>query len=265
MTTLPTSGSSPGTTGESPTDPLPRVAQNEAATVGQTAADASRQVAGAAAEQAAQVGQEARSQAKDLLAQARRQATDQARSGQQKAGESLQALAFELHEMATAGERPGPVSDLAEQAAGRLESASRWLSEREPGDLVDEVRGLARRRPGAFLIGAAAAGLLVGRLTRGAIDANRDTNSPTAPGSTTAPAPATTPPPAPEPYADPYGGAPPRTAHDPGRPAPTPPAAQWTDTGRVPSHAPRPGATTVGEYVEELERRAEHPYPGDPR
>ena len=151
-----------------PADPSrPQVAKDEAGVVGRTATDAGKQVAGTAADQAAQVGQQARRQAKDLFAQARDQATDQARTGQRKAGESLSALASELHEMAGTGDRSGPASDLAKQAAERLESASSWLGEREPGDLLTEFRGLARRRPGAFLLGAAAAGLLVGRLTRG--------------------------------------------------------------------------------------------------
>ena len=41
---------------------------------------------------------------------------------------------------------------------------------------------MARRRPGAFLLGAVAAGVVAGRLTRGAVDAARsddDTSRPT--------------------------------------------------------------------------------------
>ncbi|WP_345427080.1 hypothetical protein [Pseudonocardia xishanensis] len=262
--TQPTGGSRPVL----PTEPsLPRVAQDEAGTVGRSAADAGRQVAGTAVDQAAEVGHEARRQAKDLFAQARDQATEQARTGQRKAGESLRALASELRGMAGAGERSGVASDLAAQAAERLEGASHWLIEREPGDLVDEFRGFARRRPGALLLGAAAAGLLVGRLTRGAIDANRDTGAPgPGPGgpadATPTPhpyppvqaapvQPPVTPVPYTEPTATPYGS------------APVEPGTEWIEP-RVPTHAPRPGATTVGEYVDELERRGPQ-HPGDPR
>lgn len=239
-----------------PADPSrPQVAKDEAGVVGRTATDAGKQVAGTAADQAAQVGQQARRQAKDLFAQARDQATDQARTGQRKAGESLSALASELHEMAGTGDRSGPASDLAKQAAERLESASSWLGEREPGDLLTEFRGLARRRPGAFLLGAAAAGLLVGRLTRGAIDANRDTDGPSTP---VAPA---IPPAAPQP---------PVTYREPQATTPSPvdpldPGAQWTDPGHSPAHAPRPGATTVGEYVDEINRGGAPQYPSDRR
>jgi hypothetical protein len=198
--------------------------------------------------------------------------------------------------MAEGGDGSGPASDLAKQAAERVEDAARWLDNREPGDLVEEFRGLARRRPGAFLLGAAAAGLLVGRLTRGAIDANRDTGSsgyPEAPGPVPAPrpGPAVVPPPPPMPppmpYDDPRGGAlppagpldppvAPPVAPNPVSPVPpgtVSPGAQWsepgqpTEPGRPPADAPRRDATTVGEYVEELERRAgpEQPYPGDRR
>jgi hypothetical protein len=59
---------------------------------------------------------------------------------------------------------------VARQAADRADRVADWLGEREPGDLVEEVRSLARRRPGAFLLGAALAGVVVGRLTRGVVD-----------------------------------------------------------------------------------------------
>ena len=48
-----------------------------------------------------------------------------------------------------------------------------WLDQRDPGELLDEVRGIARRKPGTFLLGALAAGVVAGRLTRGAVDASR--------------------------------------------------------------------------------------------
>ncbi|GAA4547716.1 hypothetical protein [Pseudonocardia xishanensis] len=269
--TQPASGPPPAVqtpTSESPTDPsLPQVARAETGAIGHSAADAGRQIADTAVDQAAEVGQEARRQAKDLFAQAREQATGQVRTGQQKAGESLQALASELRDMAGAGERSGVASDLAAQAAERLEGASHWLVEREPGDLVEEFRGFARRRPGAFLLGAAAAGLLVGRLTRGAIDANRDTGSSTTPGSPDVPPPTTTPPRAPEPHMNPYGGQsrPVGQSGSSPDPADADAEAQWTQPDRTPSHAARAGATTVGEYVEELERREPRIGPGGGR
>src|SRR5690348_3848718 len=153
-------------------EPTAQVARGEAERVGGTAADAGRQVAETARDQAGEVAEHARREARDLFHEARGQVTEQARGGQRKAGETLRSLAAELHEMA-GGEHHGPASDLAAQAAGRAEGLADWLDRREPGDLVEEVRSFARRRPGAFLLGAAVAGVVVGRLTRGAVDSAR--------------------------------------------------------------------------------------------
>jgi hypothetical protein len=131
-------------------------------------------VAGTAAEQAGNVAQEVRAQARDLLGEARGQVQDQARTGQQKAVEGVRALSRELREMTNAGQQSGLVSEVARQAADRADTLAVWLGEREPDQLVEEVRSFARRRPGAFLLGMAVAGIAVGRLTRGAVDSARD-------------------------------------------------------------------------------------------
>jgi hypothetical protein len=62
---------------------------------------------------------------------------------------------------------PGPARDLIQQASGKLEELGSWLQDREPADLLDEVRAYARRKPGTFLLGAALAGIVAGRLTTG--------------------------------------------------------------------------------------------------
>jgi hypothetical protein len=50
------------------------------------------------------------------------------------------------------------------------------LQNREPAQLLDDVRSFARRKPGLFLLGAAAAGVLAGRLTSGVKAAHSDTS-----------------------------------------------------------------------------------------
>ena len=153
--------------------PTSQVARDEAGEVGRTAADAGRQVAGTAAEHAATVAQEAKAQARDLVGEARGQVQQQARNGQQKATDGIRALTAELREMAGSGAQQGTVSEVARQVADRADRLADWLGEREPGDLLEEVRAFARRRPGMFLAGAALAGVAVGRLTRGAVDSAR--------------------------------------------------------------------------------------------
>jgi hypothetical protein len=61
----------------------------------------------------------------------------------------------------------GPAHDLLHQATGKVEELAGWLQDREPADLLEEVRSFARRKPGTFLLGAALAGVVAGRLTSG--------------------------------------------------------------------------------------------------
>jgi hypothetical protein len=152
-------------------------ARSEAADVARTAAERGGQVAGTAGDQASRVASEATRQARDLLREGRGQLTEQAREGQRKAATGLRALSDQLHQMAERSDEQGTASEVVRQAAERTSTVASWLEDREPGDLLDEVRRFARRKPGVFLAGAALAGVVVGRLTRGAIDAKSDDDS----------------------------------------------------------------------------------------
>jgi hypothetical protein len=72
------------------------------------------------------------------------------------------------------GAQSGPARDLIEQATGKVEDFAGWLQNREPADLLEEVRSFARRKPGTFLLGAALAGVVAGRLTSGVKAAHSD-------------------------------------------------------------------------------------------
>jgi hypothetical protein len=150
------------------------VARDEAAGVGQHAREAGGQVAQTATDQARQVVAETGQQARDLLGEAQGQARDQASVQQKKAAQQLHTVADELGQMAANGGQSGVATEFARQAADRAHGAASWLEQREPADLLDEVRSFARRRPGTFLIGAAVAGLAAGRLTRGLKDRGND-------------------------------------------------------------------------------------------
>ncbi len=154
------------------------VAKDEAKNVQQTAVEAGSQVASTATDQAKQVAQETQRQAKDLLDQGRSQVREQAISQQQKAGQSLTSLAQELRGLAdgTSAGAPGPARDLLQQASGFVDDFAHKLQTRDPGELLDEVRSFARRKPGLFLLGAAAAGVVAGRLTRGVTAAHSDSS-----------------------------------------------------------------------------------------
>lgn len=155
-------------------------AKEQAGQVGQTAKEAGSQVASSAAEQTRNVAGEAKYQARNLLNETQGQVREQAGAQKDKAAGGLRSLADELRSMADGtayGHQSGIATDLARQAAEKAQSAAGWLDSREPGQLLEEVRNLARRKPGTFLLGAAAAGVLAGRLTRGAVDAKRSEES----------------------------------------------------------------------------------------
>ncbi len=166
-----TDAGSPDT--DTSTDSAKDTAKNEAATVGQSAKDAGGQVASTATDQAKNVAGETKRQAQDLIAQAHGQVKDQAGAQKEKATTGLRSLADELRSVAD-GNAPqnGMTSDLARQAADKAHEIASWIEARDAGTLLDEVRALARRKPGTFLLGAALAGVAAGRLTRGVVAAN---------------------------------------------------------------------------------------------
>jgi hypothetical protein len=146
------------------------IAKEQAADVAQTGVQAGQHVASVAKEQAANVGTEAGRQAKDLLGHARSELGRQATSQQQRVADGLKSLSGQLHSMSQHSDQPGMAADLARQGAHFTQQAASWFDERDPAALLDEVRSFARRRPGTFLLAAAGAGLLAGRLTRGLKD-----------------------------------------------------------------------------------------------
>ena len=167
MTTEPYGGYPPPTA-ESPgsTGSVADTAKDQAAGVASTTADQARNVAG-----------EARTQARTLITETRTQVNQQAAVQKDKAVGGLRRLAGDLRSMADNGQQSGMASDLAREAADKAHELAGWLEGRQPGDVLTELRDLARRRPGAFLLGAAAAGVLAGRLTRSAVDIQRDDSS----------------------------------------------------------------------------------------
>jgi len=146
------------------------VAKDQAAELKQGTVQAGQHVASVAKDQAATVTSEAGKQAKNLLGQARSEIGQQAATQQQRVADGLKSLSQELHSMSQHSDSPGPAAQLARHGAQASEQVAAWFDGRDPGALVEEVRSFARRRPGAFLLLAAGAGLMAGRLTRGLKD-----------------------------------------------------------------------------------------------
>lgn len=144
---------------------------------------AGQQTAATAKDQAAQVADEAKVQARQVYAQAKQELGEQMGSQHQRAASGLTALADELAAMVQGSDQNGIVTDLAQQASDRARELAHWLKARQPGEVLDEARSFARRRPGAFLAAAAVAGLVGGRLTRGLTDQAREDQSQPSTGS----------------------------------------------------------------------------------
>jgi len=202
--------------------------QHSAAEVMDTAKQEATMVAGQAKEQAAHLFEE-------LGADLREQTSLQ----QRKVAENLRDISNEFRSMLDQSQATGTAATLVDQASHHSGRVADWLDQREPGDLVDEVKDFARKRPGAFLGIALGAGLLAGRITRNASAAKeRQRQSPEA----TANAPAGTSYPSERPHAEPL-----KTA-----PRVTPPPVGQAD----------PSALRTGTTEDELNDNPLQKYPG---
>ncbi|MGW0120508.1 hypothetical protein [Streptomyces sp. NPDC003327] len=134
-----------------------------AALVGGKAAE----VGGTAKEQAANVVGEATAQARSLVEDLRGQLQGQAQSQTERLAENVRRLAQELREMSEGGKPDSTMVGVARQLADSGEQAAGRIEQRGPDGLVGDLQNFARRRPGAFLAGAAVAGFLVGRAGKG--------------------------------------------------------------------------------------------------
>lgn len=119
-----------------------------------------------AKDEAASVASEAKNQLKDLYSQSRTELSGQASQQQERISKGLHAAGEELGSMARNSENSGIATDLVQQVSTRLTDVAAWLGDRDPAELLDEVKRFARRRPLVFIAGAAIAGIVAGRLVR---------------------------------------------------------------------------------------------------
>jgi len=180
---MPAQGAESSSMSDSASDMKDRA--TEAANEGKQAAG---QVAQTAVEHAQEVRDEAVRQARDLAGEARQQVSSQVGQQHQALVSNLRSLGSELGSMTrSTGGESGVATELVSQAKERIDGLADWLDRREPGQVLDEARNFARRRPGAFLLGALAAGVVAGRLTRGVVAAHTYDDSSGQLGATTQP------------------------------------------------------------------------------
>jgi len=161
-------------TGDGATDK----AKDKAKQTAGTAADEGKQVAGVAQDEAKKVASEASQHISGLLSETTSQLEDQGRTQRDRLVETLRSFGDDLEKMASQSDG-GLASNVARQVADRAHGITSHLDGREPRELLDDLRGFASRKPGVFLGGALLAGVVAGRLARGAKDAKSASTSST--------------------------------------------------------------------------------------
>jgi len=127
------------------------------------------EVGSTAKDEAAGVAQEVKQQTRDLVGEARGQVREQVTGQKNRVMDLLREVADDFEQMAD--QSSGVAGDLARQAAGRVRGVQGYLD----GDVdpLGDLRSFARRRPGTFLLGSLALGVVAGRATRGAAAARK--------------------------------------------------------------------------------------------
>ena len=142
-----------------------------------TAANEGKHVADVVGDEVQNVAGQAKDQARVLIDDALGQIDEQSRTQRDRLVGTLQSVSNDLDEMASSVDS-GLATQVARQVAERARGLSIHLDGREPAELLQDVRRFARRRPGLFLLGALGAGVVVGRLARGAKQASSPAISP---------------------------------------------------------------------------------------
>lgn len=127
-----------------------------------------------AKQEAAMVAEEAKEHATHLLDELSADLREQTSLQQRKVAGNLRDISNEFRSMLDQSQASGTAATLVDQASAHSGQFAEWLEQREPGDVVEEVKRFARKRPGAFLGIALGAGLLAGRISRNASSSKHD-------------------------------------------------------------------------------------------
>jgi hypothetical protein len=140
-------------------------AVSQASDLAESAKESAAAVASRAGAEVRTLTDEAAGKARDVLGDARTQLKAQAADQAGRVAEALHNLAGQLGTMAGAAQ-PGIAQDLASQIA---EQTDRFAGRLDQGGLdgaLADLRRFARNQPGLFLLGAAAAGAVTGRVLK---------------------------------------------------------------------------------------------------
>jgi cell division septum initiation protein DivIVA len=133
-----------------------------------SAKESVKTVAQTSAEETKAVVEEAKEHARDLVGDAREQVRNQADDQSRRLASTLRDLSAQFTSMSSQGASSGTAVALARQAAQRTDQLATRLETGGIGGVMDDLRRLGRNRPGAFLLGAAGAGFVIGRVVKNA-------------------------------------------------------------------------------------------------
>jgi vacuolar-type H+-ATPase subunit H len=155
-------------------------ARNEASNVASTAAGGAREVADEAGAQAKAVADEAKQQLNRLISQGRDEVRQQAEQRSSQAAGQLHTLSEQFSALVQGRpEAAGPLVGYASDLQGQLRRLASRMEQGGAQGVVEDVTRFARRRPGAFLAGAASVGFVVGRLVRAGVASQSEDGSAT--------------------------------------------------------------------------------------
>lgn len=143
-------------------------ARDEGFEVAQHAKDAAGQVGSTVRDEAAHVTHETAAQARHVVRDVRERVVAEAEEQATRVSKQLGRIADELGDMAGNAPSGSMSAGAIRSAADTSRQAARFLDERGAQGLLDSARDYARRKPGTFLLGAAVAGFLVGRVAKSA-------------------------------------------------------------------------------------------------
>jgi hypothetical protein len=141
-----------------------QTAREQASAVTGQAGQAAGEVKSTALEQARTVTGEARRQTESAVSDLRERVTQEMEDQARRAAGTVRQWADDLAALADNAPGESQARSLVAQAADGGHRAADYLDKHGVAGMTDELKGFARRRPGAFLAGAALAGLAVGRM-----------------------------------------------------------------------------------------------------
>lgn len=147
------------------------IAKDRAAEVKETTKSSATDVVSTAKQQVGTTVGTAKSQAQQVISETRTQVSQQLTQQQQKAASTLSTFAQGFLDLADGKDTSGPAQDLVREVGTRLQGIASFVENKEPTELVTDLRSFAQQRPEIFLLGAAGIGFVIARFVKGSKEA----------------------------------------------------------------------------------------------